>query len=130
MTPEHPLAEYLDFTFSFFGKPEIRNSEIKVPIRDFSVLRGFPGFEQSRVYKQGSLVFEGVISSVRMIQEYKPGRTDDFKPAYTITDGPFDEVHEEAYLFYLGGYSYDPLGWVEWDIIAVSVCVGNESEIV
>ena len=119
--PEHPLTEHLDFTYSSFGKPKIAETEIKLPVREFSVSKGFPGHERGVIYSQGTLVFEGVFSSVRTISEYETPEGKSFKATYTITDGPFAEVHDETYLFYVGGFSYDPHGWVEWDILAVNV---------
>ena len=128
MIEEHPLSEYLDFGYSSFGQPEVGASTIRVPIREFSVAKGFPGVEQSVIYKQGALIFEGVKSSIRMVREYKTPKADSFKPEYTITHDDFVETDEEVYLFYLGGYSYDPFGWVEWDILAANVRIEEGGE--
>ena len=119
----YPEFEYLDFTYSSFGKPEIKSATIRVPVRDFLVVTGFTGYEHDVFYKRGVLAFTNVFRSQRRLFELVAPGSKEFKPSYTITDGPFPEVNQKLFLFYLGGPMDDPPGWIEWYILAPSVQV-------
>jgi hypothetical protein len=122
---EHPHAEYLDFTFSSFGKPIVDNGKgtIVLPVREFKIYSGFPGYDKTVIVLEGDLIFEGVVSSIRLIAEREISDTSKYKQAYKVDDGPFPTVFHTAFYFYIGGVSYDPLGWVEWDMNVVSIKV-------
>lgn len=145
MYDEHPLMDYLRIWDSFLGKPKIQDNTIEVEIRNFHVLKEFPGFQYETIFKTGRLTLTGVQSSKRKIQEYivserkefhlfngtvhlerqfdkyKSSEPLEFKPSYSIDDGPFPETSGQKYLFDLSTYSFDPYAWVEWEVIAESI---------
>ena len=122
---EHPLAQYLDFTFSSFGKPEIdvEQGRIVLPVREFKVYAGFPDYEKSAIVLDGDLIFEGVVSSIREILEDENPE----QKSYKIDDGKFPAPNGQSYKFYIGNFTYDPPGWIEWHIEAVTVTVRERS---
>jgi hypothetical protein len=122
---EHPLQQHLDFSFSSFGKPQIDidGGIIVLPIREFKVYSGFPGYDKSIIVLDGELIFEGVADSVREIAEYEDAEQTTYNQRYTIEDGPFSKPEGTPHEFYLGGFSHDPPGWIEWYIDVVSVKV-------
>ncbi len=121
MYPDHPLSEYFDFTYSKFGKPEIAGTAIKVPVYEFTVNKGFPGIQTATLYEHGILKFNGVVSSVRIIREFDDATQGSFKLPVTEEYQNITEGNEQSGNFYLGGFSSDPPGWVEWNIVAGSV---------
>lgn len=130
MFPEYPnLDEIIDWSCSRFGKPQFDRTSIRVPVRMLRVGKDYPGYSKSTLLEKAVLVFEGVSSSERAISEYgdpqiRNGRRRyEIVKSYPITDGPFDTVNEQAYLFYIGGVSDDPHAWIEWEIVAVTVRV-------
>jgi hypothetical protein len=127
---EHPLTEYLDFTFSSFGNPliEQKNAQIILPVREFKVYSGFPGYDKDVIVLEGNIIFEQVVNSVRSIREIDDEATADlgrtqYKDLYRLDDGPFPKVSGNPFSFYIGGPTYDPPGWVEWDIDIVEIKV-------
>ncbi len=122
---EHPLMQYLDFTYSSFGQPESRERILKVPVREFHVAEGFPNISHETIFKNGFLILENVQSSIRTVYEYATTDRDEFKPSYTIDDGPFsdDQIHGNLYEIDLSGPSYAPDGWVEWEVVAENVSI-------
>ena len=120
---EHPYTEFLDFTFSVFGKPIVDNAKgiIVLPVREFSVSSDFPGYDHELIVMNGDVIFKGVVSSIRVIREHEEFDNAKYKDSYTIDDGPFPDVEDKPYYFYIGGFTYDPSGWVEWDIDVVSI---------
>jgi len=124
MTQEHPDWQYLDLTFSHFGRPSIDNKSISLPVRDLWISKGFRGYEQEQRYPLAAIIFEDVASSKRGISEYGAPEERDgrrfysIERNYTVTDGPFEDVDRVTFTFYLGGISYDPHGWIEWYIEA------------
>jgi hypothetical protein len=127
---EHPASEYLDFTFSSFGKPliEQQNGRIIVPVRYLKIYSGFPGYEAGVIVVEGNLIFERVVNSVREVSEIDQeltaasGKTH-YRASYRINDGPFPLVSDSPFCFYIGGLTDDPPGWIEWDIDVVDVKV-------
>jgi hypothetical protein len=122
MFSEHPALGRLEFGHSAIGKPQISATSIRVPVRHLWVAKGFPGYDDERLYAQAVVVFDDVVSSEREICDYTPDRRG-FKTEYKLTDGPFAEVSKPVYSFYIGGISYDPEAWIEWNIVAASVHV-------
>ncbi len=127
---EHPYTEYLDFTFSSFGVPYIDQAKgmIVLPVREFSIDSGFPGYDRAVIVLEGDVIFEKVTSSIREISEVdedatsKSARTQ-YKPPIRMNDGPFPEIQETPFSFYIGGFTYEPPGWVEWylDVVTIKV---------
>ncbi|MCI0710430.1 MAG: hypothetical protein L0154_09740 [Chloroflexi bacterium] len=127
MLNEHPLMKFLDFTYSSFGQPRVQDDKLIIPVREFSVTKDFPGFQFDTIFEDGFLVLEGVQSSKRTIAEYATPEGNEFKPSYSVEDGPFLSSPKEPSLFDLSGPGYDPHGWVEWIIIAENIrVVGGE----
>lgn len=128
MYKEHPFMQYLDFTYSSFGKPEIGDAKLRIPALEFSVTKGFPNLQFETIFKNGYIILEGVKSSRREISEYKTHENHEFLPAYTVTDGPFHGVSKASklYEFDLGGHSYNPRGWIEWIVIAENIAIEGE----
>lgn len=127
---EHPFTEYLDFSFSSFGNPSVdqKNAQIILPVREFKVYSGFPGYDTDIIVLEGNIIFEGVINSVRSIREIDQNSASSldrtrYRDMYRVDDGPFPNGGEGAFSFYIGGYMHDPLGWVEWDIDLVEIKV-------
>jgi hypothetical protein len=126
--PEHPDFERLDFTHSKIGRPQIAKQSIRVRVRHLWVFKGFPGYDQEKLFKEATVVIEGVMSSERELDLYIPGTGKLSGMRETIVDGPFAEVKEPVFSMYCGGPSYDPEAWVEWYIVAASVRVEDGEE--
>ena len=126
MLPEHPDFDLLDLTSSRFGQPEIDRASIRVPVQNLLVSKKLLNSEHDRRLETAVIVFENVQSSKREISVYGPSEEGGSRyqhkvvAEHSIDDGPFDEVDDEVFEFYLGGFSYDPLGWTEWTIVAAS----------
>lgn len=118
---EHPNQDFLDFTYSQYGDPEITKSTIRVPVKEFWVLKGFPEHDQDTYYKHGIVIYEDVVSSVRKIHEYASPERKEFKSEYVIKDGPFSVVEKEAYPCHLSGILEPQNAWIDWEIIAASI---------
>ena len=103
MIEEHPLFQFLDFTLSDFGNPEIDETSIRLPVRDLGVREGFPGYDHYRQHKQSVLVFEGVMSSKREITDNSTG----FVVKQIINDGPFKGHARPVFSFELMGQCYE-----------------------
>lgn len=121
MIPVHQSDEYFDFTTSYFGTPEISESTIQMPVYEFGVAKGYPGYTQDAYYDYCILVYEDVVRSIRTIYEYTTPERTDFKAKKIITDGPFVQVDKQVYLFGVTGVFVDLNAYVDWEIVAVSV---------
>lgn len=127
---EHPLTEYLDFTFSKFGRPSIHSDDGKIvlPVLDFKIYAGFPSYDELVLVAEGEIIFEKVNNLVREVREIDQGSSAKakktlYKEAYRIDDGLFPEISDKPYSFYIGGFSFDPIGWIEWELDIVNVDV-------
>jgi hypothetical protein len=126
MYPEHPNFDLLDFTSSKFGKPEFDKSSIRVPVQNLLVSKKLLNSEHDQRFENAVVIFENVRSSQREISIYGPSEEAGSRYQHkvvaeqSIVDGPFEEVDDNVFLFYLGGFSYEPQGWIEWDIVAAS----------
>ena len=125
MFPEYPdLDEIIDWSASKFGKPQVSGKTLYVPVCNLWVGEKFPGHEEPILYEEATLIFEDVVSSNRAVFEYLTPDGKGFKDKVIVSDGPFDEVtNKQMYSFYIGGISYDPFAWIEWEIIANSLRV-------
>jgi hypothetical protein len=123
MLEEHPLMEYLDFTYSSLGQPTIQDDTITIPVREITVSKGFMGFQFDTIFKDALIILKGVQSSKREIAEYKSSEKDEFNPSYMVEDEISVNSTGKLYLFDLSAFSYDPSGWVEWTIIAGNIDV-------
>jgi hypothetical protein len=128
MLPEHPDFDYLDFTWSTFGKPQIDETSIRVRVRKLSVGKGFPGHDQEKYYKEVTLVLEGVVRSERRLALYTLDGRELSGIVETIVDGPFAEVKEPVFDFPLGGFSHDPGASLMWDVVAASIRIEDGIE--
>src|SRR5258706_6444150 len=102
MIIEHPSQDCLNLGYSSYGNPQIESTSMRVPVREFWVLKGFPGYDKDIYYKSGFLIYEGVASSKRVITEYTADKKG-FKEEKIIIDGPFKEVNQEVYPCVLSG---------------------------
>lgn len=121
---EHPLMEYLDFTYSTFGAPEVTGRILRVPAREVSVTKDFPNMQHDTIYETCFVILKGVQSSERTVRETEEPGSRRFKPAYTVEDIPFssDLPPGELYEFDLSGHCYDPPGWwFSWFVIAQDI---------
>jgi hypothetical protein len=120
---EHPSQDCLDLTYSSYGTPQINSASIRVPVREFWVLKGFPDYEDDTYFKSGYLMYEGIASSKRVVKEYTTLEKKVLKSEKIIEDGAFEEVNQEVYPCNLSGYDYDLNAWIEWDIMAAVIRV-------
>ena len=128
MIPKHISENYFDFTWSKFGKPEISETTIRLPVSRFNVEKGYPGYPDETHYDQCVLVYEDVIGSERRLNEYHDEPEDidgrlwyKIKSERTISDGPFAAFDDDVYLFTVEGVSLEPHAWLHWEIVARSV---------
>lgn len=124
----HPDWDYVDVTDSRFGPPMIDGSTVRVPVRELVVGAGFPGYEYAQLHSQCTLVFTGVVKSVRHIGEYADRSQRTFKPSYTVDDGPFPESRARVFRFHVGDWSYKPRASISWEIIAERVHIEDETK--
>lgn len=129
---EHPYTQFLDFGWSQFGKPliDINKGIIVVPVHEFKVYPGFPQYDKSVIVLDGDLIFEGVTLSIREIAEDWNEGESKYKKRYKIIDEEFPSPYDTPYEFYLGGASFDPKGWIEWYIDAVTVRIQERQSII
>ncbi len=123
MYVEHPSQEYLNLGYSSYGTPQFNSASIRVPVREFWVLKGFPDYDEDTYFKSGYLIHEGIGSSKRVVKEYTTPEKRAFKAERTIEDGPFEAVNQQVYPCNLSGYDYDLNAWIEWDIMAAAIRV-------
>ena len=121
---EHPLRDYLDFTYSTFSRPRIEIATSTVKVKELLITKGFPNFDRSTLFEEADLILSGVVSSKRKIQDYTLS-SNDSKSIYIIDDGPFPDEHlsGNVYFFETGGPSDDPDGWFEWEAIITHINV-------
>lgn len=123
MQIEHPLYDYLDFTYCSYGTPQIESSTISVPVHELWVLAGFPGYIQDTYFKECNVVFEGIVSSRRTVSEYADNSRTTIRQTYVVEDGPFSPTTEEAYPCLISGLFPSFNAWIEWEIQATSIII-------
>lgn len=134
MAEEYPYRYFLDFTWLYLGTPTINETQIIVPVFEFSVDPGFPGYEDDVYYDVGTLVFNNVAESSRIIYEYSDLEEVNgelrkrIKSKYTIIDGPFRETNKDLYLFVFEGVSKELNAWVHWEILMAEIIIEGEGK--
>jgi len=122
--PNFHFANELSPTFPV-SDPDISGNLIWIIAFDFDVFEA--GREYGQWHESALLAFEGVISSTRKVRLYANQNTADGPGNYEIVDGPFNQPSsdQEFYQFNSSVYPNPTNAWVEWDIIARSVHVGQ-----
>ncbi len=123
MQIEHPLYDYLDFTYCSYGTPQIESSTIRVPIHELWVLAGFPGYAEDTYYNECTIVFEGINSSKRTVSEYADHNRTTIRRTYIVEDGPFLSTTGESYPCLISGVFPSLNAWIEWEIQASNIII-------
>src|SRR5260221_9719375 len=113
---------YLDLYNVKFGKPEINENSIRVPVRVLAVSGGFPGLSQY-YYDRALFVFEDVVSSTRKVYEFTTLEGKNVEKSHAVLDGPFSPVavNKEVFRFEFDGRSEYLNTAQSWDIVAGSL---------
>jgi hypothetical protein len=121
------VDNYFDKLILFDGvilsAPLFEDNEMRISAQGFQVMPGHPLNKGDReiTIEKATLIFEGVVKSVRTIHEYKENAmVNKFKPSYQIVDILTLKNDNEILLFGLEGIMTLPSAYVEWEIEAKS----------
>lgn len=124
MTIIEGYFEELDFSQSNIESFEFIDSDLIVNIIScLDISQKHPLFEKRMTWKEPCrIIFEKVVSSVRLFYEYDENSPDNYKPVRKIIDqvnyvyNPDEDLAFEE--FDIEGLLQSPKGWLSWEICA------------
>lgn len=117
----HLSTKHFDFTRAYIGKHTFVENTLIVPIKQFGIIKGYSSYENYTFFEECTLMYKGVVKSIREIHEYIPPDNIECKPMYMKTDVLHYNPVKPIFLFGIEGVSVALDAWIEWDIIATSV---------
>jgi hypothetical protein len=121
MVASHPKEKYIRIEYSNFDTPEIAENDIVVPVIDFQIFAGFPGYNRDVHVQNGLFIYRNYIGYTRIVTPYTSSERNGFKDSYTETSIKLQDEAKEYYLFILEGVFIDLNAWVDWEIVAEDI---------